>query len=171
MQPLNIRAILQQLGERLPHATRLELVGGGALALLGSPRPTIDLDFVGDDLRPSPPDQAVLSAAKALNIPADPVPLERFIPLPEGSAERAIHIGQFSNLDVWVADPYSIALSKLDRGLDTDMDDLRFLLEGGFIRLDDLVHFVDAAAEYAPQFDLQPAEMAARLETLRNKES
>lgn len=169
MQELNIRAILQQLGDRLPHATRLELVGGGALALLGSPRPTIDLDFVGDDLVPSQLDQAVLSAAKELNIPADAVPLGRFIPLPEGSAERAIHIGQFSNLDVWVADPYSMALSKLDRGLDTDMDDLRFLLRSQFIRLDELAHFVRAAVEHGSQFDLYPEEMHARLDVLRNE--
>jgi len=123
MDNTQIQSILQTMGERIPTPSRLTLIGGGALALLGSPRLTIDLDFIGDDLSPSPLDKAIMQVAKDLNIYAEPVPLERFIPLPAGSSERAIFIGKFGNLEVYVADPYSIALSKLERGFDTDLED------------------------------------------------
>ncbi|MBT3320731.1 MAG: hypothetical protein HN392_00425, partial [Anaerolineae bacterium] len=127
MDNREIETILQKIGERVPAGSTLTLVGGSALALLGNLRSTIDIDFVGDDIRPSELHQSILKMAEELGIYADPVPLERFIPLPDGSNERRIHIGQFGNLEIYVADPYSIALSKIDRGADTDYDDLLFL--------------------------------------------
>ena len=53
MDNTQIQSILQLLGERVPPLSRLYLVGGGAMVLLGSPRLTIDIDFVGDDISPS----------------------------------------------------------------------------------------------------------------------
>ena len=129
MDNTEIQSILQLLGERLPSTFPLVLVGGSALALPGSPRPTIDIDFVGDDVKPNKLHQAIMQIGKELNIDVEPVPIERFIPLPEGSDKRRIYVGQFGNLNVYVADPYSIALSKLDRGFDTDIDDIIFLIE------------------------------------------
>jgi hypothetical protein len=106
-------------------------VGGSALALLGNQRQTIDIDFVGDDVSPNQLHQTILRVAKELKISAEPVPLDRFVPLPKGSEERIIRIGTFGNLEVFVADPYSIALSKLDRGFDTDLADIVFLIRTG----------------------------------------
>ena len=40
MNTPEIQAILQKLGERVPPSSRLILIGGSALALLGSPRLT-----------------------------------------------------------------------------------------------------------------------------------
>jgi hypothetical protein len=139
MDNSQIRSILHRLGERVPASSQLILVGGGALALLGSPRLTIDLDFVGEDASPNELHRIIMQTAKELKIFVEPVPVERFIPLPDGSSERNIHIGQFGNLEVYVADPYSIALSKLDRGFDTDLDDVVFLVEHGFVDLHELV--------------------------------
>ena len=116
MDNTEIQNILQALGERVPPASRLVLVGGSALALLGSPRPTIDIDFVGDDVHPSELHETIIQAAKELKIYVEPVPIERFVPLPKGSAERSIRIGQFGNLEICVADPCSTAFSKLVRG-------------------------------------------------------
>ena len=128
MNNAEIRSILQTIGTRVPPNSQLILVGGSALALLGSPRLAIDIDFIGDDIHPEPMHQTILQIARELEIYAEPVPLDRFVPLPKGSEERAIRIGQFGNLEIFVADPYSIALSKLDRGADTDYDDLLFLI-------------------------------------------
>lgn len=44
-----IYAFLKALGERYPQPATLFLLGGSALCLLGSPRPTLDIDYVGDD--------------------------------------------------------------------------------------------------------------------------
>lgn len=54
-----------------------------------------------------------------------------FIPLPSGWRERARFIGRFGELDVFHYDPVSIALSKLARGHEQDLDDVRLLLGAG----------------------------------------
>ena len=169
MDNTQIQSILQTMGERIPTPSRLTLIGGGALALLGSPRLTIDLDFIGDDLSPSPLDKAIMQVAKDLNIYAEPVPLERFIPLPAGSSERAIFIGKFGNLEVYVADPYSIAFSKLERGFDTDLEDIVFLVQRGFIELVELERMTEQSLLRAREFDLNVTDMLAHLQTVRER--
>ena len=99
----------------------------------------------------------------------EPVALDRFIPLPEGSDQRNIRIGQFGNLEVYVADPYSIALSKLDRGFDTDLDDIVFLIQRGLIDLLALERITQNSLPRARQFDIDPDEMLAHLQTVRNR--
>jgi hypothetical protein len=164
-----IQTMLQNLGERMPASSRLFLVGGTALALLGSPRITIDIDFVGDDVSPTELHQRLMQAAKELKIIVDPVPMERFIPLPTGSADRSIRIGQFGNLEVYVADPYSIALSKLDRGFDTDLEDVVFLVQRGFVDLKELDNIIQASLPRAKEFDIIPADVLARLQIVRDR--
>jgi hypothetical protein len=93
MDNTEIQSILQTLGERVPRPSRLVLVGGSALALLGSPRLTIDIDFVGDDVHPNELHRSIMQIAKELKIHVEPVPIERFSPLPEGSDKRSIRIG------------------------------------------------------------------------------
>lgn len=73
-------------------------MGGSALALLGNQRQTIDIDFVGDDVSPNQLHQTILRVAKELKISAEPVLLDRFVPLPKGSEERIIRIG---HLAIW----------------------------------------------------------------------
>jgi len=126
------------------------------LALLGSPRLTVDIDSVGDDVHPSQLHQSIVELAKELKVDAEPVPLDRFIPLPEGSGERNIRIGQFGNLEIYVADPYSIALSKLDRGFDTDFDDIIFLIQQNLVSSNELERILSDALPYAKKYDLDP---------------
>lgn len=168
MESADIQSFLEALGERVPPSSQLILVGGSALILLGSPRLTIDIDFVGDDIRPSKLHQAVLETARERQIHAEPVPIERFIPLPKGSEKRNIYIGQFGNLKIYVADPYSIALSKLDRGFDTDLDDLVFLVRQGYVALDKLESMARNARLEARKFDLNP-DMLIHLEELMKR--
>lgn len=169
MNPTDIEAFLRAVGQKITAPSRLVLVGGGALALLGSPRPTIDLDFIGDDLAPSEFHRQVVQAAKELNVLAEPVPLERFIPLPEGNQERNLHIGRYGNLDVYVADPYSIALSKLDRGFDTDLDDIVFLLRRSLIEWDELERIARASLDFAREYDLDPTQLLSHLQAVRER--
>ncbi len=156
MNDTEIRSVLKILGERVPPASQLILVGGGALALLGSPRQTIDIDFIGDDVNPNALHRIILNVARDLNILMEPVLLDQFIPLPVGSDQRALHIGRFGNLNVYVADPYSIALSKLDRGLDTDIDDIVFLVNNGFVETQKLESVMISVLPKANQYDLNP---------------
>lgn len=169
MDRTQIQSILHLLGQKTPPGSQLVLIGGSALALLGSPRPTIDIDFIGDDLAPNEFHSAILQIAQELKIYMEAIPLERFIPLPQGNQERSIHIGQFGNLEVFVADPYSIALSKVERGFDTDFDDLIFLIHGNWVDLETLEQVTHSALVHAREFDMDTIETQAHLEELKRR--
>ena len=156
MDNAEIQSILQNMGARVLPSSQLILIGGSALALLGSPRLTIDIDFIGDDVNPNVLHKTIMQIARELEVHVEPVPLDRFVPLPEGSAERVIRIGQFGNLEIYVADPYSIALSKLDRGFDTDLADIVFLVQTKRVIFEDFERMVQEALPYAHQFDFHP---------------
>ena len=159
---------LSKLGQHITTPIRLYLIGGSALTLLGSPRQTIDIDFIGSDLPTDMEHQALLQAARELNIFLEPVPLERFIPLPKGDNNRAIRIGQFNNLEIYVADPYSIALSKLDRGLFTDFDDIIFLIKNDYIIFEEFLQITKNAMSKAGKFDLHP-DILEHLQELQSR--
>ncbi len=168
MDNSEIQSILQNMGARVPPASQLILIGGSALALLGSPRLTIDIDFIGDDVHPNPLHKTIMQIARELEVHVEPVPLERFIPLPKGSAERIIRIGQFGNLEIYVADPYSIALSKLERGADTDYDDIVFLVQNNHVDMHELERITTEALPHARQFDFHP-DIREHLQELKNR--
>jgi hypothetical protein len=144
----------------------LFLIGGSALTLLGSPRPSLDIDFIGDDIHPSELHRTLIEKAKEMKLQVEAVPLERFIPLPDGNEQRHIFIGRFANLDVYVVDPYSIALSKVDRGLLTDFDDIIFLIRKNHITLEELERITKNAISKAGKFDLHP-DILAHLQELK----
>lgn len=95
MDKAKLESILTILGEHVPPASRLFLIGGSALTLLGSPRPSLDIDFIGDDIHPNELHAALLEKAREMKLQIEAVPLERFIPLPDGNEQRHIFIGQF----------------------------------------------------------------------------
>lgn len=164
-----LHSILQTLGERVPPFSRLSLAGGSALVLLGSPRLTLDIDFVDDDVSPSELGNTIMKVGKELKIPIDAVPIHRFIPLPAGSDERHIRIGQFGNLEVFVTDPYSISLSKLDRGFDTDLDDIVFLIRNGYVVMSELSRMAQAVLLQAHEFDINGSDFMAHLQIVRER--
>ena len=49
---------------------------------------------------------------------------------------------------VYVFDPYSIALMKIDRAFETDMQDVRFLIQAGQIELGFLRRCVEEVAQH-----------------------
>ncbi|MFZ5818800.1 MAG: nucleotidyl transferase AbiEii/AbiGii toxin family protein [Chloroflexota bacterium] len=168
MDNAEIQSILQMIGKRVPPASRLILVGGSALSLLGSPRPTIDIDFIGDDVHPEPLHQIILRIAEELDIDAEPVPPDKFVPLPLGNEDRTIRMGQYGNLEIFIADPYSIALSKVDRGADTDYDDLVFLVQHNHVDMSEFERMVQEALPHARQFDFHP-DIRKHLQELKKR--
>ena len=63
-----IRAFLEELGRRYSNPAELVLIGGSALCLLGSPRPTLDIDYVGDDLNKDDLQQVMEQIAREMNL-------------------------------------------------------------------------------------------------------
>ena len=87
---------------------------------------------------------------------------------PHSRMHSSIHIGQFGNLEIFVADPYSIALSKLDRGADTDYDDLVFLAQNHYIDAHEFERMVLEALPLANKYDFNP-DILEHLQELKNR--
>jgi len=172
MEPLNDASLLPflaELGRRMPQPARLYLLGGGAMLLLGSPRPTLDLDYLGEDLHKADWQLSLELLASELKIDLEAVPLERFIPVPEGAAQRHIFIQRFDQLEVYIFDPYAIAIRKIERGFDSDLDDVVFLVRAGFVDLDRLEEMLSIALQRAAEFDLHPDAARQHLELVRRR--
>jgi len=58
---------------------------------------------------------------------------QEFLPLPPGHQERARFVGRFGQVDVFHFDPYSVALSKIERGSEVDFADVVGLLDAGWL--------------------------------------
>jgi hypothetical protein len=72
-------------------------------------------------------------------------------------------------MEVFVADPYVIALSKLDCAFDTDFDDLKFLIRCRLVELDKLEQMMRNALPRAREFDMNPDDLLAHLQELKHR--
>lgn len=172
MEPVDsdiLRSFLTRLGERQVEPERLVLLGGSALVLLGAPRTTLDIDYVGDDLQPTDFQQTIHQLAEELDVHADPVPIASFVPLPAASEPSDIFVARFGSLEVFVLDPYAIALSKLDRGLDSDLADIVFLVRRGLVVMDQMERVLATALPLAIQYDMDPSAMRRHLAVVRQR--
>jgi len=112
--PHTLNEFLTRLGERYSNPANLYLLGGSALLLLGTLRQTLDIDYTTDL---NPQQQALettmneLAAQYRLDVEA--VPIAEFVPLPTGAETRRYFIGRFGQVDVYIYDLYTIALSKI----------------------------------------------------------
>jgi hypothetical protein len=167
----NLKAYLRRLGERYPHPARLYLLGGSALCLLGSPRTTLDVDYTVD----VEPEQGARFQAVAAELAAEmrldleEVPLAEFIPLPPEAYERRQLVARFGQLEVYVFDLYSIALSKIARGFETDLEDVVFMWREGLIAFDELERHFRAVLPRVVEADIIPQEFREYLTEVRRR--
>jgi hypothetical protein len=167
-----LRAFLARLGERIPGAAELYLLGGSALCLLGSPRETMDVDY---SLEPAPGvsrerlQAAIVELASEMHLDLEELPLAEFIPLPPGAQERRQKVGHFGRLTVYIFDPYSIALSKIARGFESELEDVVFMLEEQLIEFRQLEQHFNAVLPDAAKADIIPSEFRAYFEELRRR--
>lgn len=174
MEPItsaNLKLFLQRLGERCPCPVTLYLFGGSALCLLGSPRVTLDVDYTAEVAEEHTARfQAVLvDLAVEMRLDLEDVPLAEFIPLPPGAWERRRAVGRFGQLEVYIFDPYSIALSKIARGFEADIEDVVFMLDKGVIEFDELKRLFEHILPKAPEADIVPQEFQSYFGELRRQ--
>lgn len=155
-----IEQFLARLGDLYPNPANLYLLGGGALCFLGSPRRTVDIDYTLSHLKTDSEKltKMIETLAHEMRLELESVPIEEFIPLPDGSNQRHQWVGQFGMLTVYVYDPYTIALSKLARGFESDLQDVLFLLRQHIITLDRLTQYVEDGIPQAWDFEIDPTE-------------
>ncbi|MEZ4859722.1 MAG: DUF6036 family nucleotidyltransferase [Caldilineaceae bacterium] len=114
-----VRAFLTEVGRQYQQPATLLLLGGSALCLLGSTRATLDIDYVGHDLQKDALQRVIDLVAEEMQLDVEAVPIEEFVPLPEDAQARQLPFGEFGAIEVFILDPYTIALSKLDLALTT----------------------------------------------------
>lgn len=174
MEPVttaNLKSFFQRLGQRYTGPARVYLLGGSALCLLGNPRTTLDVDYT---VEVAPEDAArfqaaVTELAAEMRLDLEDIPFDEFVPLPPGFRERHHTIGRFGQLEVYIFDPYSIALSKIARGFEADLEDVMFMLREHLIAFDQLETLFERILPQAPQADIIPQEFQDYFEEIRRR--
>lgn len=148
-----LERFMTALGERVRGPGRIYLTGG-ATALLHGWRPTtVDVDLKAD---PEPPGlfEALAQLKDELDLNVELASPDDFIPALPGWPERSLFIARHGLVEFFHYDPYGQALSKLQRGHDRDLLDVRSLVRSGLVRKDRLAELF---ALIEPQLIRYPA--------------
>jgi hypothetical protein len=107
--------------------------------------------------------------AAEMHLDLEDVPLAEFIPLPPEAWERRQMVKRFDQLEVYIFDPYSIALSKIARGFEADIEDVVFMLDEGVIKFDKLEDLFKQILPKAAEADIIPRDFRSYFEELRRR--
>jgi len=149
-----LKTFLEILGSKYQKKDKLILLGGCALNLLGSNRPTLDVDYVGDDINIRPFDKFIEEIAHTLNLDIEAVPIDKFLPINENDLADCLFFGKFGEIDVFILNPYIIAFSKVERGFDTDIEDVLFLIENNYIDLEVMKIRINSILLQSKEYDI-----------------
>jgi len=147
MRPLVDRARLErflvELGRHAEIPTKLFLVGGSTALLHGWRASTVDIDLLLE------PDSGAVARAipeikERLRVSVEfASPLDFLPPLP-GWRDRSRFLQQQGQLAIFEFDLYSQALSKIERGFETDLVDVKSMLAEGLVERATLQRLFDA---------------------------
>ncbi len=162
----DIRRFVQALSQHTDAPNTVYLLRGSALVYLNNARQTTDIDIY---FRSPEAWQATIDEiASAQGIYADIVELSGFIPLPTNANQRHILVDQVNGIDVCIFDLYSIALSKIERGFDSDIQDILFLLQNNYIARSRLAEHVQDLLSKISGYDISETEVKEHWATLQS---
>lgn len=169
------RARLDTFLEELSHAayehTRVYLTGGASQLLLGLRDSTIDIDMTVEPERDEVL-RAMVALKERLSVNVEIVSPTHFVPALPGWRDRCQFAAEFGKLAVYHFDPYTQALSKLERGHDRDLRDVAALIAAGLIdagRLRDL--FLEVEGELFRYPAVDPATLRRAVDVLAGREA
>ncbi|MEI6606225.1 MAG: DUF6036 family nucleotidyltransferase [Verrucomicrobiota bacterium] len=137
VQIKKLETLMAALGRRVKSSGRIYLTGG-ATALLHGWRPmTVDVDLKADP-EPAGFFEAIAVLKDELEVNIELASPDDFIPPLPNWRERSLFIARHGLLDFYHYDPYSQALSKLERGHARDLTDVDAMLQSGLIQRDPL---------------------------------
>jgi hypothetical protein len=126
------KSLFSAIDKILKEETRLEILGGFVITVLyNAPRTTADVDIVS--IIPNDQTRNLIELAgegsklhKKHSVYLDRVGIAN---LPEDYEDRLTEIfkDNFQNLKLFALNPYDIALAKIERNIDRDREDVRFL--------------------------------------------
>lgn len=161
-----IKRLAGELGRVVPSGTRMYLTGGATAVLEGWRDSTVDID-----VRFEPDSDAALSRIRdlkeelAVNVELAS-PLDFLPPLP-GWQERSRFRLREGNLEVFDFDPYSQALSKLERGFELDLEDVHSMVDSGQVEPGRLLTLYEEIEDKLYKFPaVDPATLRAAVRAL-----
>lgn len=123
-----IRAVASRLGRVVRGPVRMYLTGGSTAVIEGWRETTVNVN-----LRFEPEDDRLLrelpAVKESLGVNIELVSPPDFIPELPGWRERSPFLFREGGVDVHHFDLYSQALSKIERGFDQDLEDVRMMVE------------------------------------------
>lgn len=171
VQLQKLEALMTAMGRRVKSSGRIYLTGG-ATALLHGWRPmTVDVDLKGDP-EPAGFFEAIAALKDELSVNIELASPSDFIPELPSWRERSIFITRHGLLDFYHYDPYSQALSKLERGHSRDLTDVEAMLQRKLIRRDLILELFFAIEPMLIRYpSLDPASFREVVESFCKSES
>jgi hypothetical protein len=169
----DIEKFLNALGKVFRKPGRLYLAGGAALVHMGlRPGSTLDIDIVIETTAEDEMVNAIRRLVEQMQLNIEFSSPGDFIPLPSQWMAHAKYIGRYGSIDAFYFDFYSLALSKISRGNDRDLVDVKLLVQQKVIDLQKL----DAAYQEVlprmgkrPYINLDPQKFADRYAMVRQE--
>lgn len=169
LDPERLRQVLDALGRACRGPGVLYLTGGATALLEGWRDSTVDLD-----LRLDPEPEGVFSAIarikEELDVNVELASPADFLPELRDWRSESRLVGRFGPIEVRHYDFRAQALSKLVRGFERDLDDVRAMLDRRLVTRDGLRA---ALAEMMPRLErfprVDPAAIVASLESLADR--
>jgi Nucleotidyltransferase of unknown function (DUF6036) len=161
-----IERLARELGRVVPRGTRMYLTGGATAVLEGWRESTVDID-----VRFEPDSDTALERIRdlkeELGVNVELASPLDFLPALPGWQDRSRFRLRDGNLEVFDFDPYSQALSKLERGFDLDLQDVRSLVDGGQVEPVKLLELLSAIEGDLYRFPaVEPRSLRAAVEGL-----
>ncbi|HYV96914.1 MAG TPA: DUF6036 family nucleotidyltransferase [Gemmatimonadaceae bacterium] len=122
-----LERFMASLGERVRGDGTVFLTGGATAVLFGWRSATIDVDIKADP-EPAGLFEAIAALKDEFDVNVELASPDHFIPPVPGWRERSIPIAQHGHIAFFHYDPYGQALSKILRGHERDIRDVRALL-------------------------------------------
>lgn len=152
LDPERLRQVLEAFGRACRGPGILYLTGGATALLEGWRDSTVDVDLMLDP-EPAGAFAAIARIKEELDVNVELASPADFLPeLPNWRVESRF-IGRFGPIEVRHYDFRAQALSKLARGFDRDLSDVRAMLERGLVTCDELRAALD---EMMPRLERFP---------------
>jgi hypothetical protein len=162
-----VRRLAVELGRTVPAGTKMYLTGGATAVLEGWRESTVDIDvrFEPDsDLAL----QQIANLKEKLSVNVELASPLDFLPELPGWQERSRFRFREGNLEVFDFDLYSQALSKLERGFELDLEDVRSMVRSGRLKPDKLFELFEAVEPQLFRFPaVEPAALKAAVMSLK----
>jgi hypothetical protein len=114
-------------------------------------------------------EQILKQLSSEIRLDLESVQLAEFLPLPPNAEKRHRFLERYGQVDVYIFDLYSIALSKIVSGFESDLEDVEFLLAQSLIAWDELESFFKGILPEAKNADIDPKEFETYFNTLKKR--